>query len=122
MNKTESRPLTLADIFLIVMEQMSKNERQKAHIRKVRTLMDVPEFAEYFHFLLMDTLGHPIPITYKTLDGAFECLSHLYEDNIDNNPNWNSEQKATQKTLMKDFMEKFQSQTKRSLAERNLLK
>lgn len=41
------RPLTLTDIFLMVLEQMAQDEEKKAYIRKVRTLMDVPECADF---------------------------------------------------------------------------
>ena len=41
-SNSDTRPLTLADIFLMVLEQMAQDEEKKAYIKKVRTLMDVP--------------------------------------------------------------------------------
>lgn len=122
MSMDNSQSLTLADIFLMVMEQMAKDEKQKSHIRKVRTLMNVPEFAEYLHFLLMDALGHPIQIAVQTVDKAIDCLVHLYENNISENPMWKPKQKVTQKALIKGFMDEFRNRTKVALAGRNLLK
>ena len=42
-NKKLNRPLTMADIFLDVLEQMSNDEKFKAYVRKVKTLMDIPD-------------------------------------------------------------------------------
>jgi len=122
MKPSNNCPLTLADILLIVLEQMEKDEKQKSHIRKVRTLMNVPDFAEYLHFLLMDALGHPIQIAVLTVDKAIDCLVHLYENNISENPMWKPEQKVTQIALMKNYMDEFRNWTKVALAGRNLLK
>ena len=81
----DTRPLTLADIFLEVLEQKSNDESQKAYIRKVKTLMDVPECAEYLSFGLMNAMGNPTPIAASTVDKAVDCITHFYEDNIEEN-------------------------------------
>ena len=41
----------LADIFLIVLEQMAQDEGKRTYIKKIRTLMDVPECAA-LHLIL----------------------------------------------------------------------
>ena len=46
MQNRDERLRTLADIFLIILEQKYEQEEQKEYVRKVRTLMDVPECAE----------------------------------------------------------------------------
>ena len=92
-----TRPQTLSDIFLIVLEQMSKDERQKAHIRKVRTLMDVPECSEFLSRCLINAMGYPTPIAASTVDQAVDCLTHFYEDNIEDNQDLTKGQTAIQK-------------------------
>lgn len=46
-NKSNCQVLTLADIFFMTLEKMSKDDKFKSFVRKVKTLMDVPECAEY---------------------------------------------------------------------------
>ena len=74
---------TLGDIFLIVLEQMAQDEEKRAYIRKTRTLMDMPECAEYLSFGLMNAMGYPTPIAERTLNKAIDCIIHFYEDNQD---------------------------------------
>ena len=117
----DTRPLTLADIFLEVLEQRSNDESQKAYIRKVKTLMDVPECAEYLSFGLMNALGHPAPIAASTIDKAIDCITHFYEDNIEENQELTREEKGVQKALMKGFMSEYQKAIKAAIALKNLL-
>ena len=117
----DSRPLTLADIFLEVLEQKSNDESQKAYIRKVKTLMDVPECAEYLNFGLMNALGHPAPIAASTIDKAIDCITHFYEDNIEENQELTREEKGVQKALMKGFMNEYQEAIKEAITSKNLL-
>ena len=116
-----SRPLTLADIFLEVLEQKSKDERQKAYVRKVKTLMDVPECAEFLSIGLMNAMGYPTRIAASTIDKAVDCLTHFYEDNIEENQEWTNEQKRVQKGLMKGFMNEYCQAIKAFAASRSLL-
>jgi len=117
----DTRPLTLADIFLEVLEQRSNDESQKAYIRKVKTLMDVPECAEYLSFGLMNALGHPAPIAASTIDKAVDCITHFYEDNIEENQELTREEKGVQKALMKGFMNEYQEAIKEAITSKNLL-
>ena len=65
----DSRPLTLADIFLEVLEQKSNDESQKAYIRKVQyyetDMMGFTHHANYIHWMeearidFMDQIGFP---------------------------------------------------------------
>ena len=121
MRNNDTRPLTLADIFLEVLEQRSNDESQKAYIRKVKTLMDVPECAEYLSFGLMNALGHPAPIAASTIDKAIDCITHFYEDNIEENQDWTREQKDAQKRLMRGFMSEYKSVVKKLIAPKGLL-
>ena len=116
------RPLTLADIFLMVLEQMVQDEEKKTYIRKVRTLMDVPECAEYLSFGLMNAMGIPTPIAASTVDKAIDCITHFYEDNIEENQEWTLQQKKVQRGLMREFMSEYQEAVKQAIASRNLLK
>jgi len=122
MRNNDTRPLTLADIFLEVLEQRSNDESQKAYIRKVKTLMDVPECAEYLSFGLMNNaLGHPAPIAASTIDKAIDCITHFYEDNIEENQELTREEKGVQKALMKGFMNEYQEAIKEAITSKNLL-
>lgn len=116
-----TRPQTLSDIFLIVLEQMSKDERQKAHIRKVRTLMDVPECSEFLSRCLINAMGYPTPIAASTVDKAVDCLTHFYEDNIEDNQDLTKGQKAIQKGIMHGFMNDYRKAVKFFIASKNLL-
>lgn len=121
-DNNNNHPLTLADIFLIVLEQMAQDEGKKAYIRKVRTLMDVPECAEYLSFGLMNAMGIPIPIALSTIDKAIVCITHFYEDNIEKNQKWTQQQKIVQKGLMREFMSEYRKAVIQTVASRNLLK
>lgn len=118
---TESEALTLVDIFLEVLEQKSNDESQKAYIRKVKTLMDVPECAEYLSFGLMNAMGNPTPIAASTVDKAVDCLTHFYEDNIEENKELTREEKGVQKGLMKEFTNEYLQAIKIFVASSNLL-
>lgn len=112
---------TLGDIFLIVLEQMAQDEEKRAYIRKTRTLMDMPECAEYLSFGLMNAMGYPTPIAERTLNKAIDCIIHFYEDNIDENQERTLEQKNNQKGLMREFMSKYRMAIKNFIASKNLL-
>lgn len=112
---------TLGDIFLIVLEQMAQDEEKRAYIRKTRTLMDMPECAEYLSFGLMNAMGYQTPIAERTLNKAIDCIIHFYEDNIDENQEWTLEQKNNQKGLMREFMSKYRMAIKNFIASKNLL-
>jgi len=116
-----TRPLTLADIFWEVLEQKSNDESQKAYIRKVKLLTDMPECAEFLSVCLMNAMGHPIPIASSTIDKAVDCLSHFFEDYIEGNEVWTKEQKMVQKGLMHGFMNEYHQAIKTFAASRNLL-
>lgn len=116
-----SRPLTLADIFLEVLEQKSNDNRQKAYVRKVKTLMNVPECSEFLGVCLMNAMGHPTRIAESTIDKAVNCLTHFYENNIEENQEWTRGQKNEQKGLMKGFMNEYRQAVKALAASRGLL-
>lgn len=118
---TDSRPFTLVDIFLEVLEQKYNDESQKSYIRKVKTLMDVPECAEYLSCGLMNAMGNPTPIAASTIDKAVDCITHFYEDNIEENQELTREEKGVQKALMKGFMSEYQKAIKEAITSKNLL-
>lgn len=121
MQNNNTRPLTLADIFLDVLEQISNDEKFKAYVRKVKTLMNMPECAEFLSICLMNAMGHQTPIVANTVDKAVDCLTHFYEENIENNQDLTKEQKKVQKGLMKDFMNEYNVIVKNFIASKNLL-
>ena len=122
MTDSNNRPLTLADIFLMILEQMAQDEEKKSYIRKVKTLMDVPECAEFLSCCLINAMGYPTPIAASTVDKAIDCITHFYEDNIEENKELTPQQKKVQKSLMQEFMSKFRTTVKNFIASKNLLK
>ena len=102
-----NRSLTLADIFLEVLDQKSNDESQKAYVRKVKTPMDIPECVEHLSFGLMNAMGFQTPIAASTIDKAIDCITHFYEDNIEGNSEWTQQYKTVQKGLMREFMREY---------------
>ena len=121
MQNRNNRSLTLADILLIVLEQKSKNEEQKTYVKKVRTLMDVPEYAELLSCMLTNTMGYPTPIAENTIDKAVDCLIHFHEDNIEKKEELTNTQKAIEKGTMNNFMNECRKALKNFIASKNLL-
>jgi hypothetical protein len=119
---SDTRPLTLANIFLMVLEQMVQDEKKKSYIRKVRTLMDVPECAKFLSYCVINAMGIQTPIAASTVNKAIDCLIHFYEDNIEENPQISHEQKKVQKELMREFMNGYRKAVKNFMASRYLLK
>ena len=122
MTDSNNRPLTLADIFLMILEQMAQDEEKKSYIRKVKTLMDVPECAEFLSCCLINAMGYPTPIAASTVDKAIDCITHFYEENIEENKELTPQQNKVQKSLMQEFMSKFRTTVKKFIASKNLLK
>lgn len=121
-DNSDTRPLTLADIFLDVLEQITNDEKFKTYVRKVKTLMNMPECAEYLSFGLMNAMEYPTPIAASTVEKAVGCLTHFYEDNIEENQEMTKKQKEVQKGLMKGFMSEYLNAVKIFIASKNLLK
>ncbi len=121
MQDRDERLRTLADIFLIILEQKYEQEEQKEYVRKVRTLMDVPECAELLSCSLVNAMGYPTPIAENTVDKAVDCLIHFHEDNIENKKDLNKTQKITEKGAVNNFMNECRIALKRFIASRNLL-
>ena len=73
MNQQDNDPHTLADVFLIVLEEKSTNQHEKSHVQKLKTLIKVPECAELLSCTITNALGYPITIEEKTIDKAVDC-------------------------------------------------
>ncbi|MBO7568908.1 MAG: hypothetical protein J6T11_00945 [Bacteroidaceae bacterium] len=61
--------------------------------------MDVPECAEYLSFGLMNAMGIPTPIAASTVDKAIGCITHFYEDSIEENQEWTLQQKKSSERI-----------------------
>jgi uncharacterized protein YnzC (UPF0291/DUF896 family) len=120
-NIYDRRPLTFADIFLNVLEKMNQNEEKKVYIRKIRILMNVPEFTKFMNCCLINAIGIKTPITESTVDKAIECLRHYYEDDVERNTHLSSEQKENQKDLNRNYMKFCLTTIKNFLESENLL-
>mgnify|MGYP003571552657 CR=1 FL=1 len=55
----------------------------------------------------MNAMGNPTPIAASTVDKAVDCITHFYEDNIEENKELTREEKGVQKALMKEFINKY---------------
>ena len=121
-NKSNCQALTLADIFFMTLEKMSKDDKFKSFVRKVKTLMDVPECAEYLNCVIINEMGYPTPIAADTVDKAIDCIVHFYEDYIEENRQWTRVQKANQKVYMREFMAKYRDIVMNYIASNKLLK
>lgn len=120
--RTNNNYRTLADIFLMLLKQNAKDENFKAYVSKVKTLMKVPECAEYLSICLMNELGCPSPITASTIDKAFDYMAHLYEDSIEENKELTREQKSREKATMLNFMNQCKIVVMKFVANMGLLK
>ena len=116
-----NHPLTLADIFLTVMEQTAKDENQKEYIRRVRIMMGIPEYSEFLNCLVVNAMGNPTPIAATTVDKAVDCIIHFNEDNIENISDATKDQKDVEKVRMRSFMENYRISVKEYIAANNLL-
>lgn len=83
MNQQDNDPRTLADVFLIVLEQKSTNQHEQSHVQKLKTLIKVPECAELLSCTITNALGYPITIEEKTIDKAVDCIIEFHKHNID---------------------------------------
>ena len=123
MNQIDNfQPRTLGDIFLKILEQMSQDEEKEKFIKNVSALIEVPECAEYINCCVSNALGHSTHIATSTVDRAIDCLIQSYELDIDNNQEWEQEQKMMQTTLMHKFMDEYRNLAKCFIASHNLLR
>lgn len=83
--------------------------------------MDVPECSEFLSRCLINAMGYPTPIAASTVDKAVDCLTHFYEDNIEDNQDLTKGQKAIQKGIMHGFMNDYRKAVKFFIASKNLL-
>jgi hypothetical protein len=120
-NTIMAKQITLFDIFITVLER-NGNDATRNYIRKTRILMNVPECAEYLNCILINALGTPCCIAEDVVDKAVDCVIHLHEDDIECFYNATQQQKETEKTSMKTFMEQYRCAVKDFLKSQGLLK
>ena len=119
MNQQENYPRTLADVFLIVLEQQSTNQHEKSHVQKLKTLIKVPECAELLSCTITNALGHPITIEKKTIDKAVDCIIEFHKHNIDAKED--DINKELEKNAMMIFINECRAALKAYFASRGLL-
>ena len=115
-----AKQITLFDIFITVLEKTG-NDATRNYIRKTRILMNVPECAEYLNCILINALGAPCCIAEGVVDKAVDCIIHLHEDDIECFYNATQQQKETEKTSMRAFMEQYRCAVKDFLKSQGLL-
>ena len=112
--------ITLFDIFVAVLER-NGNDETRIFVSKTRTLMNVPECAEYLNCILINALGVPCCISENVVDKAVDCIIHLHEDDIECFYNATQQQKEAEKNTMRVFMEQYRNSVKEFLKSQRLL-
>ena len=79
---TDSRQLTLTDIFLEVLSRYSTPCMQAA-IARIKITLKTPECAKLFDIILIRALGYKSSIDKDTVDRAFDCLIEKNKSDID---------------------------------------
>ena len=115
-----NRSLTLFDIFLQMLER-NGSERLQYIVRKLKTLMDLPECLEYLNFCLISDLGYIQRIREDVVDKAIDCLISMYETEIEESFQASQPAKENEKLAMKMYMESYRSAVKNELNRRGLL-
>lgn len=64
---------TLTDIFLEVLSQNSSPDMQAA-IAQIKISLKIPECAELFNIILINTMGYKSIIKKNTIDRAIDCV------------------------------------------------
>lgn len=116
------RALTLADIFLMVLEQIAQDEEKKVYIRQGTDFDGRTRMRRIFELLCDKCNGDSDSNCSKYRYKAIDRLIHFYEDSIEENPQISPEQKKTQKVLMRESMSEYRMTVKNFIASRNLLK
>lgn len=112
--------ITLFDIFVAVLER-NGNDETRIFVSKTRTLMNVPECAEYLNCILINALGVPYCISENVVDKAIDYIIHLHENDIECFYSATQQQKEAEKTAMRAFMEQYRNSVKEFLMSQKLL-
>lgn len=119
MNQQDNYPRTLADVFLIVLEQKSKDQHQKMYVQNVKALIKVPACTELLSCTIANDLGYPTPIKERIIDKAVDCIIEFHKHNIDAKED--DINKELEKNAMIIFINECRAALKFYFASRGLL-
>lgn len=119
MNQQDNYLRTLADVFLIVLEQQSKNKRRKMYVQKVKALIKVPACTELLSCTIANDLGYHTPIKERIIDKAVDCIIEFHKHNIDAKED--DINKELEKNAMMIFINECRAALKAYFASKGLL-
>jgi 6-pyruvoyl-tetrahydropterin synthase len=104
MNTNKKHYLT--EIFLDVLEKKG-NKLGQEFVRKVRTFIKSPDFAELFDFLVTNAVGGRILIKRPVVENAIDYIIKRYEQEIEENVRISDKENA--KRQMKTYMHTYKN-------------
>lgn len=111
---------TIADLFLFLLEQYGSPYIRK-RVKKIKTLMNSPDWVEFFNIAIVGAMGYPVQIKESTLDKGIDYIIDLYEADIEETQFASEEDKRRQRTNMHAFMAWYRDTAKRELMIRGKL-
>jgi len=111
---------TIADLFLFLLEQYGSPYIRK-RIKKIKSLMNSPDWVEFFNIAIVGAMGYPVQIKETTLDKGVDYIIELFEADIEETLFASEEDKRRQRTNMHAFMAWYRDTVKYELMIRCLL-
>ena len=111
---------TIADLFLFLLEQYGSPYIRK-RVKKIRLLMNYPDWVEFFNIAIVDAMGYQVPIKESTLDKGVDYIIELYEADIEETQFTSEEDKRRERTNMHAFMAWYRDTAKHELMIRGRL-
>lgn len=111
---------TIADLFLFLLEQYGSPYIRK-RIKKIKPLMNFPDWVEFFNISIIDAMGYPIQIKETTLDKGVDYIIDLFENDIEETQFASEEDKRRERTNMHAFMAWYRDTAKHELMIRGRL-
>lgn len=111
---------TIADLFLFLLEQYGSPFIRK-RVKKIRLMMNYPDWVEFFSIAIVDAAGYPISIKESTLDKGVDYIIELFETDIEEANYESEEDRRRERTNMHAFMAWYRETAKRELMIRGRL-
>lgn len=112
---------TIADLFIFLLEQYGSPYIRK-RVKKIKLLMNYPDWVEFFNIAIVDAMGYPVTIKESTLDKGVDYIIDLYEADIEETQFASEEDKRRERTNMHAFMAWYRDTAKHELMIRGRLK
>ena len=111
---------TIADLFLFLLERYGSPYIRK-RVKKIKLLMNCPDWVEFFNNAIVDAMGYPVPIKETTLDKGVDYIIDLFENDIEETQFASEEDKRRERTNMHAFMAWYRETAKHELMIRGRL-